>query len=241
MTGLTNGTAYTFTVTATNGVGTGPPGGPVQQRDPRGRAGGAGSVDRHGGRPLGPRELVTRDGWRQPDPFYTVHADHGGQAMRTNGAGTQLHVAGLTNGDTYSFTVTATNAAGTGPRVAAVQRRDARPTCPERRRGDRARRRRAGRRHWSPPASDGGSRDHELQGRRRLPGRPGHAPPTTAPLSRTVAGLTNGNTYTFTVTATNAIGTGPAPRRRNSVTPVAAATAPGPTSVSADGRQRWPS
>ncbi len=42
-----------------------------------------------------------------------TNASHGGQSG--NGAGSSIVVSGLTPGDTYTFTVTATNAGGTGP------------------------------------------------------------------------------------------------------------------------------
>jgi Fibronectin type III domain len=61
-----------------------------------------------------------------PVTSYTVtatdltHPAHGGQTA--TGKGSPLTVTGLANGDTYTLSVTATNAAGTGPRSAASNR-----------------------------------------------------------------------------------------------------------------------
>jgi hypothetical protein len=48
-----------------------------------------------------------------PITSYTVTASPGGQTA--TGSGSPIFVGGLVNGQSYTFTVTATNAAGTGP------------------------------------------------------------------------------------------------------------------------------
>ncbi|MHB8299944.1 MAG: glycoside hydrolase domain-containing protein [Dermatophilaceae bacterium] len=50
-----------------------------------------------------------------PVTGYTVTASPGGASANTNGATTATVMSGLTNGTSYTFTVTATNAAGTSP------------------------------------------------------------------------------------------------------------------------------
>ena len=83
---------------------------------------------------------------------------------------------------------------------------------------------------WAAPSSDGGS---AITGYTAT-SSPGDMTCSTAGLSCTVTGLTDGTPYTFTVTATNGVGPGPASAPSNSVTPSAPATVPGaPTGVSA--------
>src|ERR1019366_9093932 len=109
-------------------------------------------------------------------------------------------VTGLTNGDSYTFKVTATNAVGSGnastsSTAVGATAGDASAVV-----------------SWSAPASNGGStvtgytvtaadatnsgNAHEICGW------------TPGPLTCTVTGLTNGDSYTFTVTATNVVGLG---------------------------------
>ena len=78
---------------------------------------------------------------------------------------------------------------------------------------------------WTAPASDGGS----VISSYTVTSSPDNATCSTAGLSCTVAGLTNGTAYTFTVVATNAAGVGPASNQSAAVTPVASfvALAPG--------------
>jgi fibronectin type 3 domain-containing protein len=86
---------------------------------------------------------------------YTATASPGGATCATAGA-TSCTVTGLTNGTTYSFTVTATNGVGTGPASNALSATPATvpgaPTLaasPHRTKGVNL--------SWSPPTANGGS------------------------------------------------------------------------------------
>ena len=148
-----------------------------------------------------------------------------------NPPATSTTVTGLTNGTAYTFTVSATNAIGTGPASAASNAvTPSPPTAPGAPTGVTAT---AGNGSasvsWIAP-SNGGSAITSytvtpyIGSTAQTPVTVTGNPPAT---STTVTGLTNGTAYTFTVSATNAIGTGPASAASNAVTPAAA----GPISV----------
>ncbi len=115
VTGLTNGTAYTFTVTATNAVGTS-------------AASTASSAVTPVGVPDAPTGVSATAGDTQATVNFTTPASDGGSAITTytataspggqigtctGPAACAITVTGLTNGTAYTFTVTATNAIGT--------------------------------------------------------------------------------------------------------------------------------
>lgn len=112
--GLTNGTAYTFTITATNALGTGPVSVPSNSVTPSGL-------------PIAPttitatsnangQSVVTFSGGSgngTPITGYTVTAKTGTMTPITvTGTSSPITVTGLTNGQQYTFNVTATNANG---------------------------------------------------------------------------------------------------------------------------------
>ncbi|TAK77242.1 MAG: hypothetical protein EPO16_05870, partial [Dehalococcoidia bacterium] len=237
VTGLTNGTAYTFTVTATNAIGTGPASAASNSVTPATAPGPPTSVSATAGNA---QATVT---WVAPASNggsaitgYTVTSSPGGLTATVGGSTLTATVTGLTNGTAYTFTVTASNAAATS--VASAPSNSvtpsAAPTAPGAPTSVVAT---AGNTQatvtWVAPASDGGS---AILGYTvtASPGG-GTAAVGGSTLTATVTGLTNGTAYTFTVTATNAIGTGPASAASNSVTPSAGgATVPGaPQTVAA--------
>ena len=124
--GLTNGTAYTFTVTATNAIGAGPPSASSNAVTPSAPTA-----------PLAPTGVVASAGNASASVSWTAPANGGspitsytvtpfvGSTPQTpvtvsgNPPATSVTVGGLTNGTAYTFTVAATNAIGTGAPSAA--------------------------------------------------------------------------------------------------------------------------
>ena len=222
VTGLTNGTAYTFTVTATNAAGTS-------------AASAASNAVTPVTVPGAPTIGTAIAGNAQASVPFTAPASNGGSAITSYTAtsdpgnitgilnqagGGTITVSGLTNGIAYTFTITATNAIGTGaasaasnsvtyatvpgaPIVGAATAGPAQASVP-----------------FTAPTSNGGSAI-TLYTATSTPGNKTGTISGPGSGTITVTGLTIGTAYTFKVTATNAIGTGSASAASNSVTPVA--------------------
>jgi Fibronectin type III domain len=241
LTNLTPGTPYTFTVKATNLAGTGPASAPsspvVPYRVPAApvissatAGNGAATVS------FTPATADTRLG--NPITGYTVTARPGvnvttGPGITQNGTGSPITVTGLTNGQLYTVTVDASNAAGTGPQSKGfVVEPDTLPGAPvtvtaanATQPGDTTGTATVS---WQPPASNGGSPIISYT----AVSSPGGITAVTnsGQSSVPVTGLTIGTSYTFTVYATNAVGSGPSSAASNAVTPTPVGT-PSPPQV----------
>jgi Tol biopolymer transport system component len=212
LTGLTDGTVYTFRVVAKNLVGSSPA---------------AVSPPITVGAPVAPVVTVAVPGsaavtvsWHAPAPNGTsavtgyVVTPYVGTVAQTSlvksfGVATTETLTGLVNGTTYTFRVSAKNLAGLGPQSAAsvpiVVGAPTSPTAPSAGPGNGQALVR-----WTAPATNNGS---AITGYVITP-YTGTTKQTSTTFSsttttETVTGLTNGTTYTFTVAAKNARGIGP--------------------------------
>ena len=236
--GLTRGTWYTFSVTATNGLGTSSPSTasnsviapdvPSAPSNPSATTNPNGSVTVSWTDPSGNGSPIT--GYSIipiPSCPGCTYTSLSGPAL-TSGT-----VSGLTRGASYTFTVTATNGVGTGP-ASAPSNAVTTPNLPGAPTGVTATvaNGTSASVSWTAPSSNGGS---PITGYVVTPylGATPQAPQTfvSTATTETATSLTNGAAYTFTVAAINGVGTGAQSAASNPVTP---ATAPGaPTTVSA--------
>ncbi len=217
--GLVNGTAYTFTVTATNEVGAGPassPSDPVTPtRAPAAPATVTAAVAPTAGVGFGGVKLS----WTAPSSNgsaitdYLVERSTDGKTWARVGDGvstaTTSTVAGLTNGTIYRFRIAAVNALGSGPWSATIVAKPVwKPAAPGGLRAVPASRRVT--LSWTTPASNGSAiTDYVIQ--RSSNGKPWTTirDGVSTARSMTVTGLTNGVQYQFRVAAKNSVGVGP--------------------------------
>jgi hypothetical protein len=159
---------------------------------------------------------------------YTVTSSPGGHTA--TGAGSPLVVSGLTNGVSYTFTVTAHNAEGDGAPSAASNAvvpgtTPVAPGAPTNVTATPGNGRVAV--SFTPPASDGGAAITSYT----VTAAPGGQTASGAVGPIVVTGLSSGTSYTFTVTATNSAGTGPASSPSDAVEPLPPGRPPSPPSA----------
>jgi prepilin-type N-terminal cleavage/methylation domain-containing protein len=219
VTALTAATSYTFSVVATNAAGTGPAGtsapfapytvpqapiNPILGTTTATTASVSWTAPASGGSPI---------------TLYTVTSSPGSLACVSTSA-PSCTVTGLTAGTTYSFGVTATNAAGTSTSSAVAETATV-PSAPQNPTATAADS--SATVAWSAPLSNGGS-TITLYTVTSSPG--GLTCTSTSATTCVVSGLTDGTNYTFTITATNADGTGPGATTSPPITPAAVPGAP---------------
>jgi len=230
--GLENGTSYTFAVTAANAAGTGPASEPSPPVTPATVPDPPTDLD-----VVAESEAATVS-WLAPiwdggSPItgYVVTASSDGITATVEGDATSVTVTGLTNGITYTFTVHALNAAGastaSAPSDAVVPARTV-PQAPLQVTAD------AGDSSatvsWMPPASDGGS---AITAYAVTVWPDGYAVIVDGQTTSAIlTNLVNGLVYNFTVTASNALGTGPPSEPSEPLGPAAAPDMPGALALS---------
>ncbi len=230
VTGLTNGTSYTFSVTATSASGIGSASDASSSITPRTTPGTPTSVSATSA--ANAQSVVS---WTAPASTggatitgYTVTSSPDDRTCVWATGPLSCTVTGLTNGTSYTFSVTATNASGTGSPSDASSSitPSTTPSAPTSVSATIAVDEQSVV-SWSAPASTGGATITGYTVTSSPDGRT--CAWTTGPLSCTVTGLTNGTSYVFSVTATNVSGTGIASGASSSITP--SRTPGAPTSV----------
>lgn len=252
--GLTNGTSYTFTVSAANFFGSGPgmktnavtagsatttppdttttptpPDTTTTPPTPKAPTAPSGVTATGGNAQASISWTAPSDSGSSKVGSYTVKSAPGNMTATVTAPTTTATIGGLTNGTSYTFTVTATNQSLTSPASAASNAvtpaapppAATAPTAP------RTVSATAGNAQatitWTAPASNGTPATITGYTVTSTPGSKTASVSGTT-LTATVTGLTNGTGYTFAVTATNGM-VSPA-GTSNAVTPSAPVTPP---------------
>ncbi len=235
VTGLSNGTAYTFTATATNAGGTSAVSAPSAPVTPVTVPGAPtiGAVVAAGSTSTSATVAFTEPASNGGSAItkYTATSDTGSITGTVSQAGSgTITVTGLTAGTPYTFTVTATNAAGTStpsspsaqvtilgppgaPGIGAVAAAGSTSATVA----------------FTAPASNGGSTITQYTAT-SIPGGITGTVSQSGSGSIRVTRLTTGTSYKFIVTAKNAVGTSAASGESGSVVP---ALAPGTPAIGA--------
>jgi Fibronectin type III domain/Putative Ig domain len=222
VTGLTNGAPYTFTVTATNAVGTSAVSPPSLPITPASVTSAPTTVIAAGGNAsaLVSWTAPMNDGGA-PVTGYTVTSSPGTKTCATGGA-TSCVVPGIANGTTYTFRVVATNTAGDSPPSAPSNPVTPSAVLPGNPTAVTATPEPAAALvAFSPPASSGGSpiQSYTVTASDSTVAAHGGETANGASSPILVSGLTPGDSYTFTVVATTEVGSGPASPASNPVVP----------------------
>ena len=206
MTGLSNGTTYTFRVAAVNAIGTGltsttptaiKVGTPTAPAFPSAKPGDASATV----------SWIGSVANGSPITGYVITPMVGTVAKPSQtfaGTATTQTVTGLTNGTTYTFRISAINAIGTGPYATSTSVKVGVPATPAKPTVAAG----AGSVTvtWVAPAANASA----ITGYIVTPSKGGvaQAPQSfdASTTSRVISGLTAGSSYTFTVVAVNAIG-----------------------------------
>jgi hypothetical protein len=215
LTGLIDGTAYSFTVVATNSVGGSAASAPSNTVTPQlvpVLPGAPTMVTAVAGNVSATVSFSAPATGGSAITGYTVTASPGG--ITATGTASPIAVGGLTTGTSYTFTVTATNGVGTGPSSAASPAVTP-ATVPAAPTAVSATATSGGVSvGFTAPASNGGAAITSYS----VTSNPSAVVATGAGSPIVVTGLSPAVSYTFTVTATNRIGTGLPSAASNAVT-----------------------